>query len=229
MNEIRILVVDDEQTLCEILKLNLNMEGFSVEIANSAEEAMRKNLKQYQLILLDVMMGGMNGYDFITWLHNQPELSKIPVILCTAKSEESERIEGLLRGADDYICKPFSMKELVLRVKNILRRIDVSVLNYKITVDSIIMDLKDRSCLIDNMPIELTKKEFDLLYVLLFNIDKILSREEILSQVWNDDVCVIDRSVDVTINRVRKKIGKYSECIITKHGYGYGFKLSKSN
>ena len=150
----KILVVDDEQTLCEILKLNLNLEGFSVDIANSAEEAMRFNLAKYDLILLDVMMGEMNGYDFISWIHQQPEFSHIPIILCTAKSEESERIEGLLRGADDYIYKPFSMKELILRVKNVLRRNNQSNTFSQIYVNGIVIDPIKKSCKVDNIEIE---------------------------------------------------------------------------
>lgn len=227
MNNAKILVIDDEQTLCEILKLNLNLEGYAVDIANSAEDAMRLNLLQYNLILLDVMMGDMNGFDFISWLHTQSELSNIPVILCTAKSEESERIEGLLRGADDYICKPFSMKELVLRVKNILRRVQKTLPLGKISIEGIVIDPLERSCIVDGQTLELTKKEFDLLFMLLSHNGIILSRDKILSSVWSDDVYVVDRSVDVTINRVRKKLGKYSDNIITKHGYGYGFKTLK--
>lgn len=224
MDQIKILVVDDEQTLCEVLKLNLNIEGFSVDVANSAEEAMRLKLNQYSMILLDVMMGDMSGYDFITWLHSQKEYSQIPVILCTAKSDESDRIEGLLRGADDYICKPFSMKELVLRVKSVLRRTVNAAEIGRISILGIVIDPHERTCMVDGSPIELTRKEFDLLYVLLSHNGTVLSREDILANVWDDDVLVVDRSVDVTINRVRKKIGKYAECVVTKHGFGYGFK-----
>lgn len=224
MNQTKILVVDDEQTLCDVLKLNLNIEGFKVDIANSAEEAMSLRLNDYQLILLDVMMGEMNGYEFISWLHSKHEYSDIPVILCTAKGEEEDRIEGLLRGADDYICKPFSMKELVLRVKGVLRRTKHTADVGKIVYEGISIDPFLRTCSIDDKIVELTRKEFDLLYVLLSHIGTILSREDILSFVWDDDVLVVDRSVDVTINRVRKKIGVYSEHIVTKHGLGYGFK-----
>lgn len=224
MDQTKILVVDDEQTLCDVLKLNLNIEGYHVDTANSAEEAMALKLSQYHLILLDVMMGDMNGYDFISWMRQNQETSQIPVILCTAKSGESERIEGLSRGADDYICKPFSMKELLLRVKGVLRRTQHTSETGKISFEGITADPLLRTCTIDGEPVELTRKEFDLLYVLLSHIGTVLSREEILSYVWDDDVLVVDRSVDVAINRVRKKIGRYSDCIITKHGFGYGFR-----
>ncbi len=224
MNKAKILVVDDETTICEILKLNLNLEGFEVDTANSAEEALSKNLTDYKLILLDVMMGEMSGYDFISWVRSNKDYADIPVILCTAKSDEQERIEGLLRGADDYICKPFSMKELVLRVKSILRRTNPKLIVTAINYEGISIDPQNKTCIIDNIEVDLTRKEFDLLYLLLSHQGNVLSREEILSSVWDDDVYVVDRSVDVTINRVRKKLGKYSNHIVTKHGFGYGFK-----
>ncbi len=224
MNKAKILVVDDETTLCEILKLNLNLEGFDVDTANSAEDALSKNLTDYKLILLDVMMGEMSGYDFISWIRSNKDYADIPVILCTAKGNEQDRIEGLLRGADDYICKPFSMRELVLRVKSILRRTNPKLLVSTIDYDGISIDTQNKTCMIDNIEVDLTRKEFDLLYLLLTHQGNILSREEILSSVWDDDVYVVDRSVDVTINRVRKKLGKYSNHIVTKHGFGYGFK-----
>lgn len=224
MNKAKILVVDDETTLCEILKLNLNLEGFDVDTANSAEEALSKNLTDYRLILLDVMMGEMSGYDFISCIRSGKDYADIPIILCTAKSNEQDRIEGLMKGADDYICKPFSMKELVLRVKSILRRTNPKFVVPTIDYDGISINPQNRTCIIDNIEVDLTRKEFDLLYLLLSHQGNVLSREEILSSVWDDDVYVVDRSVDVTINRVRKKLGKYSNHIVTKHGFGYGFK-----
>lgn len=227
MDQIKILVVDDEHTLCDVLKLNLNIEGYEVDIAYSAEEAMKFNLSQYHLIISDVMMDEINGLEFITKLHQDPETSSIPVILCTAKNDESDRVEGLLRGADDYICKPFSMKELILRVKNILRRAHHLSETGKIQVDGIIIDPILHKCIVDGNLIELTKKEFDLLYALLSHVGTILSREDILTNVWGYDVMVIDRSVDVVINRVRKKVTPYSNHIVTKHGYGYGYINSK--
>lgn len=223
MTQTKILVVDDERTLCDVLKLNLNIEGYQVDTAFSAEEAMNMDLSSYQLILLDVMMGEMSGFDFMTWLRNKHETSLTPVIFCTAKSDEEHRIEGLMRGADDYICKPFSMKELLLRVKGVLRRTKNIKNTGKIQFDKLIIDPLLRKCTIEGEVLDLTKKEFDLLYVLLSHTDTILSREDILSSVWDNDVLVVDRSVDVTINRLRRKIGKYAECITTKHGRGYGF------
>lgn len=228
MNQIKILVVDDEHTLCDVLKLNLNLEGYHVDIAYSAENAMRMNLSDYHMIISDVMMGEINGFEFMTKLQHDPHTSSIPVILCTAKSDEVDRVEGLLRGADDYICKPFSIKELILRIKNILRRTHHLSKTGKIVVDGITIDPLLRNCSVDNNIIVLTKKEFDILYTLLSHSGTILSRDELLANVWGDEVSVVDRSVDVAINRVRKKITPYSNNIITKHGYGYGYMNSKS-
>lgn len=229
MDQIKILVVDDEHTLCDVLKLNLNLEGYDVDTSYSAEDAMKLNLTQYHLIILDVMMGEINGFEFMTKLHQDPLTCSIPIILCTAKSNERDRVEGLLLGADDYICKPFSMKELILRVKNILRRTHHLSNSGKIVVDGIAIDPILQTCAVDGNLIELTRKEFDLLYALLSHAGTILSRDVLLANVWGDDVSVVDRSVDVAINRVRKKTTPYSNNIITKHGYGYGYINSKSN
>lgn len=221
--ETRILVVDDEKTICEVLKLNLELSGYTVDTALSAEDAMQLNLQSYSLILLDVMMGEMSGFEFASKLRSNPETKEIPIIICTAKDTENDLIEGFNRGVDDYIKKPFSMKELVLRVKSVLRRVQKEDHSGTLEYETLRLDIGKKECFIDNEEIQLTKKEFEILHLFLSNLGKIFSREEILDKVWDDDVLVIDRTIDVNINRLRKKIGRYGINVITKLGYGYGF------
>ena len=221
----RILVVDDEDTICEVLKLNLELEGYSVDTANSAEEALRLKMGDYDLFILDVMMGEMSGFELASKIRATDSLKDIPIIICTAKDEDEDLVEGFNRGADDYIKKPFSMRELVMRVKNVLRRSASQVsIGSKITFGDLTMNTVTKNCNIGDQEIPLTKKEFEILKLFLQNRGRIFSREEILDKVWEDDVLVIDRTIDVNINRLRKKIGKYGNNIITKLGYGYGFK-----
>ena len=225
----KILVVDDERTLCDVLKLNLELEGYKVDVAYSAEEALRMPISSYSLVLLDVMMEEMTGLEFTSVIRADEKTKNIPIILCTAKDAENDIIDGFLCGADDYIKKPFSMKELVLRVKSVLRRsskskkMDEQTIKYK----TLELDIEKRECRIDGTDVSFTKKEFDILKMLLSTPDKIFSREEILDEVWDDDVYVVDRTIDVNINRLRKKMGVYGNNIITKQGYGYGFKKEK--
>lgn len=221
----KILVVDDEKTLCDVLKLNLELEGYGVDIAYSAEEALKKPLGDYSLILLDVMMEEMTGFDMVSIVRKDESLKNLPIILCTAKDGEQDIIDGFTCGADDYIKKPFSMKELVLRVKSVLRRSSVhEEESNTITYKTLVLDLKNKSCRIGGEEIQITKKEFGIMKLLLSNSEKVFSRDEILDAVWDDDVYVVDRTIDVNINRLRKKMGIYGNNIITKQGYGYGFK-----
>ena len=227
MNENKkILVVDDEQSLCDVLKLNLELEGYEVDVAYSAEEALKKPLETFALILLDVMMEEMSGLELTTKVRNDEKLKNIPIILCTAKDAENDLIDGFNCGADDYIKKPFSMKELVLRVKSVLRRSaqPVENTNQLITYKTLVIDQEKKECRIDGLDVQFTKKELGILKLLLSNCGKIFSREEILNEVWDDDVYVVDRTIDVNINRLRKKLGIYGNNIITKQGYGYGFR-----
>ena len=225
----KILVVDDERTLCDVLKLNLELEGYKVDVTYSAEEAQRMPLSSYSLILLDVMMEEMTGIELTTIIRADERTRNVPIILCTAKDAENDIIDGFMCGADDYIKKPFSMKELVLRVKSVLRRSSQlkESNEQKIKYKTLELDLGKRECRIDGTDVSFTKKEFDILKMLLNTPDKIFSREEILDEVWDDDVYVVDRTIDVNINRLRKKMGVYGNNIITKQGYGYGFKKEK--
>ena len=209
--------------ICELMKINLEVAGFSVDIANSAEEALRKPLIDYSLMVFDIMMGEMSGLELVSKVRSMPDVADVPIIVCTALGDEAPLVDGFTRGADDYIKKPFSMKEFVLRVKSLLRRTKQShpaTVAYK----TLSLDQMSKTCRIGDEEIALTKKEFDLLYLFLSNPNKIFSRDEILDSIWEKNIYVVDRTIDVNINRLRKKIGNYESNIITKQGYGYGFK-----
>lgn len=224
MNYYRILVVDDEEDLCEILKFNLENEDFHVDTANSAEEALTMELTQYNLILLDVMMGEISGFRMARQLKNDKKTSNIPIIFITAKDTENDTITGFNIGADDYISKPFSIREVIARVKAVLRRTNNSqekaeTIEYK----GLVIDTTQKKVTVDGIEASLTKKEFEILLLLLKNRGRVFSREDILAKVWHEDVFVLDRTIDVNITRLRKKIGTFGKCIITRLGYGYCF------
>ena len=226
MNEYKILVVDDEEDICEILQFNLQLEGFKVDVAHSAEEAMTLKLKEYNLILLDVMMGKISGFRMMQLMRQNDYTAHIPIIFITARDTENDVVTGFNLGADDYIAKPFSIKEVVLRVKAVARRtLEVntpSKIN-SVWVDGLELNIDNKSVTVDNENVPFTKKEFELLLVLMQNPNKVLSREDLLKMVWSDDVCVVPRTVDVNITRIRKKIGKYGALIVARQGFGYSF------
>ena len=225
MNDYRILVVDDEEDLCEILKFNLENEGYEVDTANSAEEAMKMDISSYHLILLDVMMGEISGFKMANLLKKDKKTAQVPIIFITAKDTENDTITGFNLGADDYISKPFSLREVIMRVKAVLRRTagvqmkEQDQLQYK----GLIIHISKKKVTIDNEEISLTKKEFEILLLLLQNQGRVFSREDILTKVWNDESYVLDRTIDVNITRLRKKIGEYGKQIVTRLGYGYCF------
>lgn len=228
----RILVVDDEQDLCEIIKYNLENENFIIDTANSAEEALTLDLTQYSLILLDVMMGEISGFKMASMMKKDPKTANIPIIFMTAKDTENDICTGLNIGADDYISKPFSIREAVLRIKAVLRRAEHStgtqaaepnnILRYK----DLTIDATKKQIMIGNTPIQLTKKELEILILFVSNPGKVFSREDILEKIWNNESYVLDRTVDVNITRLRKKIGEYGKCITTRMGYGYYFETN---
>jgi len=220
----RILIVDDEKDLCEILQFNLESEGFDIDIAHSGEEALKKNLSSYNLILLDVMMEGISGFKTANIIRKEQNLS-VPIVFLTAKGEENDILTGFNVGGDDYIPKPFSIKEVVARIKAILKREAKSNLDDNVVVyNDLKLDLKKKSSKIAGKNINLTRKEYEILTLLLKNLDQYISRDEILKRIWKDDVIVTERNVDVNIARLRKKIGVYGKCIKGKSGYGYCFK-----
>ena len=221
----KILVVDDEESLCEILQFNLEVEGYEADVAYSAEQALGMHPERYSLILLDVMMGEMSGFRMAQLLKANPETAKVPVIFCTAKDTEDDTVAGLNLGADDYIPKPFSVREVLARVRSVLRRTaDAPAERETIAFEGLEMDLRRKVCTLGGEEIPLTKKEFEILALLIAHRGTIFSREEILHRIWSDEVVVLDRTIDVNITRLRRKIGPYGEYIVTRQGYGYGFK-----
>lgn len=226
MNDYRILVVDDEEDICEILQFNLENEGYQVDTAHSAEEALKLKIADYDLLLLDVMMGEISGFRMASMLKKEKATAGIPIIFITAKDTENDTVTGFNLGADDYISKPFSLREVSARVKAVLRRTrqdppkeQPSQLAYR----SLRVDLDQKRTSIDGEEVALTKKEFEILRLLLQHRGHVFSREEILNSVWSDEVYVLDRTIDVNITRLRKKIGEYGKCIVTRLGYGYCF------
>ena len=223
----RILVVDDEQDLCEILKFNLETEGYQVETANSAEEALEKDIASYNLLLLDVMMGGMSGFQLAKQLKNSEVTAHIPIIFLTARDTENDTVTGFNLGADDYISKPFSIREVMVRVRAVLRRTasrlegaeEPAVISYQ----GLLLNLNKKSVSVDVEDVPFTKTEFELLRLLLEERGRVFSRQELIDRVWPKDVLVLDRTVDVNITRMRKKIGKFAKCIVTRLGFGYYF------
>ena len=226
MPAIKILAVDDEEDLCEILKFNLEIEGYEVDTAFSAEEALKLDLTQYNLLLLDVMMGEISGFKMASMLRKNEKTANIPIIFLTAKDTENDMLTGFNLGADDYISKPFSIRQVIARVKAVLRRTAES--NERKTSDvltygTLELDTKRIKASIDGQEIPLTKKEFEILKLLLENRGNVFSREEILSRIWKDEAYVLDRTIDVNITRLRKKISPYGKNIVTSLGFGYCF------
>ena len=229
----KILVVDDELDICEILQYNLETEGFEVMTANSAEEALNLPLQEYALILLDVMMGEMSGFQMARKIKDNPATAHIPIIFITALEGEDNLVKGLNIGADDYIAKPLSMKEVKARVRAVLRRSSqafqqpdkqaASTSGNKISYEGITLDHNAKTATLDGQNLSLTKLEYELLSLLLQHPNTVFSREELLKYCWPQDVLVLDRTVDVNITRLRKKIGRYGKQIKTRVGYGYCF------
>lgn len=222
----RILVVDDEQDLCEILKFNLETEGYDVATANSAEEALEMGIEGYDLLLLDVMMGGMSGFALAKKLKEEPATEGIPIIFLTARDTENDTVTGFNLGADDYISKPFSIREVMVRVRAVLRRTGEqagqshsNVISYQ----GLVLNLDKKTVSIDDENIPFTKTEFEILHLLLDERGRVFSRQELIDRIWPKDVLVLDRTVDVNITRLRKKIGRFSKCIVTRLGFGYYF------
>ena len=226
MNDYRILVVDDEEDLCEILKFNLENEGYEVDTANSAEEALKMDISSYNLLLLDVMMGEISGFKMANMLKKDKKTAHVPIIFITAKDTENDTVTGFNLGADDYISKPFSLREVIARVKAVLRRtatVETEKAPEQITYQTLTIDITKKKVSIDDEEVALTKKEFEILFLLLQNKGRVFSREDILARIWSDEVYVLDRTIDVNITRLRKKIGIYGKRIVTRLGYAYCF------
>ena len=247
----KILIVDDEQEICEILKYNLQLEGYDAEVVYSATEALSMDLPSYSLIILDIMMDEINGFELARQLKTDPKTKYIPIIFCSALSGEDEHIMGLNIGADDYITKPFRTREVVARVKSVLRRTRMtqeltSQLQQQTSKSQIIrqapqphiqqnavepdlvfrrlrIDNNTKQCYINGEIVNLTKTELELLSFLLQHRNSIYTREELLAKIWNNAENISNRTIDTNITRLRKKLGEYGSCITTRLGYGYGF------
>lgn len=219
--EERILVVDDEKDICDILQFNLENEGYKVDLANSGEEALSILTDKHDLIILDVMMGGISGFKMAEKLRKEEK--SVPIIFLTAKNTENDMLMGFSLGGDDYVSKPFSVKELIARVKSVLKRVR---LNKKETQtlwqhEGLTIDILNNRVTIDDVEVTLTKKEFEILSLLSQTSPNVYTRSEILNQVWGDNEFVLDRTVDVHITRLRKKLGEYSSIIVNRSGFGY--------
>lgn len=257
----RILIVDDEPDICEILRFNLEMEGYHVLCAENPIEAEPmlfvhgNHNDTVDLILLDVMMTPKSGFEWAKELKADAQTAHIPIIFCTAKTMEDDMLEGFALGSDDYICKPFRVSEVKARVKAVLHRTQRTVISGVQEVETpenpisedtnntivytphphsdadtltgagIVLNLDRKECRVDGVEVPFTKLEFELLALLLAKPGQVFSREKILQSVWPSDTIVLDRTVDVNITRIRKKIGPYGKCLRTKFGYGYMFKM----
>lgn len=232
---VRILVIDDEEAVCEILKFNLEKEGYEVDCAYSAEEALDMDLSGYSLFMVDIMMDQLSGYDFAKRVRNVTETEFTPILFCSALSNEDSVVKGLNIGADDYVTKPFVIGEVLARVRAILRRSGqathrMPAVNERADYESDVIfrtlriDRNDKTVYIDGEELPLTRTEYDILLFFLIHRNRIYSREEIINQVWGDDVVVTNRTIDTNITRLRKKIGQYSNNLVTRQGFGYGFK-----
>lgn len=225
-SDCKILVVDDENDLCEILKFNLETEGYTVDTANSAEEALTHDLPTYSLLLLDVMMDGMSGFALARKLKADDSTKDLPIVFLTARDTENDTVTGFNLGADDYISKPFSIREVLVRVRAVLRRTMDSQSKEESTVikyQGLELNLNNKTVSIDGETVPFTKTEFEILRTLLEEKGRVFSRQELINRIWPSDVLVLDRTVDVNITRLRKKIGRFSKCIVTRLGFGYFF------
>ena len=225
MSKCRVLVVDDEEDLCEVIRYALEAEGYSVDVVYSAEEALKKNITEYNLLLLDVMMGEISGFRMAHMIRNNPKTANTPIVFISAKDTENDRLTAFNLGADDYITKPFSIREMLARVKAIIGRFDskmkigLQILSY----DKLIINLEKKQVLLEEREIRFTKKEFEILKLFLENRNRLFTREELLKRVWSDEAFVLSRTIDVNITRIRRKIGRYEKNIVTKLGLGYCF------
>jgi DNA-binding response OmpR family regulator len=216
----KILVVDDEKDICNILQFNLENEGFEVEVAHSGEEALRKLSDSYSLIILDVMMEGMSGFKMAEKVRR--EGNTVPIIFLTAKNAENDMLKGFSLGGDDYITKPFSVKEVLARVKAVLKRTTMpQTTSTKWVHEDLAIDMSSNRVTIKDEEVPLTRKEFEILVLLAQSAPTILTRSDILNKVWSDNEFVLDRTVDVHITRLRKKLGNYASLIQNRSGFGY--------
>lgn len=235
---IKLLLIDDEEPICEILKYNLEKEGYDVDCAFSAEEALELDLTKYDLCIVDIMMERLSGYDFAKIVRNNKATENLPLIFCSALNGEDDTVIGLNIGGDDYITKPFVIPEVIARVRAVLRRSQVTkhfennqsaasqaaAESSDISFKDLVINRDTKVCTLAGEPVSLTKTELELLTFFLTHPNRIYSRDEIIKNIWPDDVVVTSRAIDTNIARLRKKIGPYYNNIVTRLGFGYGFK-----
>ena len=230
MSDYRILVVDDEEDLCEILKFNLETEGYLVDTANSAEEALKLDLTQYNVLLLDVMMGEISGFRMASMMKKNKDTANIPIIFITAKDTENDTLTGFNLGADDYISKPFSLREILARVKAVIRR-TASVENKsndQLIFKEMVVDSNKKKVVIRGEEISLTKKEFEILLLLLQNQGRVFSIDQIYENIWEEEAIGADNTVAVHIRHIREKIEiNPKEPRYLKVVWGVGYKIEK--
>ncbi|SCD20404.1 DNA-binding response regulator [Proteiniphilum saccharofermentans] len=221
----RILVVDDEKDICDILQFNLENEGYIVDVAHSGEDALEMITDIHGVIILDVMMGGISGFKVAEKLRKSGNF--VPIIFLTAKNTENDMLTGFSLGGDDYIAKPFSVKEVLVRVKALLKRSALTKMTPAEPIPTdwsykgLNIDLQGNRVTIDGNEVSLTKKEFEILSLLARTSPNLLTRTEILNSVWGENEFVLDRTVDVHITRLRKKLGDYAGIIVNRSGFGY--------
>jgi len=215
----KILIVDDDELIREILEFNLGNEGFEITCAASGEEAMKKLCPEHSLILLDIMMGGMSGYRFTEELRKKG--NDIPIIFLTAKDTENDMLTGFSIGGDDYISKPFSIKEVVARINAVLKRKKhQDILTFK----DLTINTNTKEVFIQSEKIKLTKTEYKLLVFLINNSSRVVSREELINTIWRETPFITERTVDVHITRLRKKLENYAHLITSQAGFGYRYR-----
>ena len=221
----KILIVDDEADIRDILQFNLENAGFNVETAASAEDALEMLSNKHSLILLDVMMHGMSGFQMATRLRDEGNL--IPIIFLTAKDTQDDLLTGFSAGADDYIPKPFSIQEVIARVNAVIRRTEIVTVQSPdsdfVKVGKVEIDVERKTVLVDGVAVQFSKKEFEILSLLASNTGKIFSRDDLISELWKDAPYVLDRTVDVHIARIRSKLGDCKAYLTNRSGYGYTF------
>jgi DNA-binding response OmpR family regulator len=229
MEQKRLLVVDDERDLCDILLFNLHAAGYQAEAAYSAEEALQQivnckssNSKLYDLLLLDVMMPGMSGFELAKRLKEDEQTRNIPIIFLTAKDTEEDTLQGFSLGADDYVTKPFSVREVVARVKAVLGRKPAPL-----AYEGLVINAANKTVVIDGQAVALTRTEYELLQLLVSHHGQVFSRQQLLESVWPQNVIVTERTVDVNIARLRKKLGRYAACLVSRTRFGYTFEVKE--
>ena len=225
MTPYHILIVDDEEDLCEVLRFNLLNEGYQVDVAYSAEEAMSRDVEDYDLLLLDVMLGDISGFKMAHMIRSNPITATTPIIFLSARDSENDRLTGFNLGAEDYITKPFYLRELLARIHAVVSRINkkLTAAIKMISYDRLNMNLTNKQVFIESDEIKFTKKEFEILKLFLENQNRLFTREELLARVWPEEAFVLNRTIDVNITRIRKKIGVYERNIVTKLGLVYCF------